>query len=162
MRWRWHCRAYASFTDFPRAGLGPWAGFVAGWLYWYFWVITGPVEAIAGANILHGWFPQFSLLELGIGLMAVMTGVNLMSARSYGEFEFWFSSIKVAAIIVFIALAGAYAFGLTSPQGQTFGNLTSHGGFMPHGFVAVLAGAVTVFFSLTGAEITSRGGCGVE
>jgi L-asparagine transporter-like permease len=143
-----------SFTDFPRAGLGPWAGFVAGWLYWYFWVITGPVEAIAGANILHGWFPQFSLLELGIGLMAVMTGVNLMSARSYGEFEFWFSSIKVAAIIVFIALAGAYAFGLTSPQGQTFGNLTSHGGFMPHGFVAVLAGAVTVFFSLTGAEIT--------
>ena len=143
-----------SFTDFPRAGLGPWAGFVAGWLYWYFWVITGPVEAIAGANILHGWFPQFSLLELGIALMAVMTGVNLMSARSYGEFEFWFSSIKVAAIIVFIALAGAYAFGLTSPQGQTFGNLTSHGGFMPHGFVAVLAGAVTVFFSLTGAEIT--------
>ena len=143
-----------SFTDFPRAGLGPWAGFVAGWLYWYFWVITGPVEAIAGANILHGWFPQFSLLELGIGLMAVMTGVNLMSARSYGEFEFWFSSIKVAAIIVFIALAGAYAFGFTSPQGQTFGNLTSHGGFMPHGVVAVLAGAVTVFFSLTGAEIT--------
>jgi GABA permease len=143
-----------SFTDFPRAGLGPRAGFLAGWLYWYFWVITGPVEAIAGANILHGWFPQFSLLELGIGLMAVMTGVNLMSARSYGEFEFWFSSIKVAAIIVFIALAGAYAFGFTAPQGQTFGNLTSHGGFMPHGFVAVLAGAVTVFFSLTGAEIT--------
>jgi GABA permease len=144
-----------SFTDFPRAGLGPWAGFVGGWLYWYFWVITGPVEAIAGANILHQWFPGLSLLVLGLGLMAVMTGVNLMSARSYGEFEFWFSSIKVAAIIVFIALAGAYAFGLTSPTGQTFGNLTSHGGFMPQGFVAVLAGAVTVFFSLTGAEITT-------
>jgi GABA permease len=144
-----------SFTEFPRAGLGPWAGFVAGWLYWYFWVITGPVEAIAGANILHQWFPQLPLLELGVGLMAVMTGVNLMSARSYGEFEFWFSSIKVAAIIVFIALAAAYACGLTAPQGPTFGNLTSHGGFMPHGFVAVLAGAVTVFFSLTGAEITT-------
>jgi GABA permease len=144
-----------SFTDFPRAGLGHWAGFVGGWLYWYFWVITGPVEAIAGANILHQWFPGLSLLELGLGLMAVMTGVNLMSARSYGEFEFWFSSIKVAAIIVFIALAGAFAFGFTSPTGSTFGNLTSHGGFMPHGFVAVLAGAVTVFFSLTGAEITT-------
>jgi GABA permease len=144
-----------SFTDFPRAGLGHWAGFVGGWLYWYFWVITGPVEAIAGANILHQWFPEFSLLVLGLGLMAVMTGVNLMSARSYGEFEFWFSSIKVAAIIVFIALAGAFAFGFTSPTGSTFGNLTSHGGFMPHGFVAVLAGAVTVFFSLTGAEITT-------
>src|ERR1700740_2261091 len=42
-----------SFTEFARAGLGPWAGFVAGWLYWYFWVIVVPVEAIAGANILH-------------------------------------------------------------------------------------------------------------
>jgi L-asparagine transporter-like permease len=87
--------------------------------------------------------------------MGVMTGVNLMSARSYGEFEFWFSSIKVSAIIVFIALAAAYAFGWTSSQGPTFANLTSHGGFMPHGVVSVLAGAVTVYFSLTGAEITT-------
>jgi GABA permease len=143
-----------SFTEFARAGLGPWAGFVAGWLYWYFWVIVVPVEAIAGANILHHWLP-LPPLALGLGLMAIMTAVNLMSARSYGEFEFWFSSIKVAAIIVFIVLAAAYAFGLTSPTGSTFGNLTSHGGFMPHGGVAVLAGAVTVFFALTGAEITT-------
>jgi|SRR6185437_11287068 len=144
-----------SFTEFARAGLGSWAGFVAGWLYWYFWIIVVPVEAIAGANILHHWLPQVPTLALGLVLMGVMTGVNLMSARSYGEFEFWFSSIKVAAIIVFIALAAAYAFGLTSPHGATFGNLTSHGGFMPHGGVAVLAGAVTVFFALTGAEITT-------
>ncbi len=144
-----------SFTEFARAGLGPWAGFVAGWLYWYFWIIVVPVEAIAGANILHQWLPQVPLLALGLVLMAIMTGVNLMSARSYGEFEFWFSSIKVAAIIVFIALAAAYAFGLTSHQGSTFGNLTSYGGFMPKGGVAVLAGAVTVFFAMTGAEITT-------
>jgi L-asparagine transporter-like permease len=78
-----------------------------------------------------------------------------MSTRSYGEFEFWFSSIKVAAIIVFIVMTAAYAFGWTSHQGTTFTNLTSHGGFMPKGFVAVLAGAVTVFFALTGAEITT-------
>lgn len=144
-----------SFTEFARAGLGPWAGFVAGWLYWYFWIIVVPVEAIAGANILHRWLPSLPPLELGIGLMAIMTGVNLMSARSYGEFEFWFSSIKVAAIIVFIALAAAYALGFTSPQGATLANLTSRGGFMPQGVVAVLAGAVTVFFALTGAEITT-------
>ena len=141
-----------SFTEFARAGLGPWAGFVAGWLYWYFWMIVVPVEAIAGANILHAWVPLPAGL-LGCGLMAAMTVVNLMSARSYGEFEFWFSSIKVAAIIAFIAIAAAYACGWTSPHGPTFGNLTSRGGFMPHGVVSVLAGAVTVYFSLTGAEI---------
>jgi L-asparagine transporter-like permease len=143
-----------SFTEFARAGLGPWAGFVAGWLYWYFWMIVVPVEAMAGAKILHAWVP-LPLPALGLGLMAVMTGVNLMSARSYGEFEFWFSSIKVAAIVAFILMALAYACGWTSPAGPTFANLTSHGGFAPHGIIAVLAGAVTVYFSLTGAEITT-------
>jgi GABA permease len=146
--------AVRSFTEFARAGLGNWAGFVAGWLYWYFWMIVVPVEAIAGANILHGWLglPQWLL---GIALMGVMTAVNLMSARSYGEFEFWFASIKVAAILVFIALAAAFACGFTSPTGATFGNLTNYGGFMAKGWVSVLAGAVTVYFSLTGAEITT-------
>ena len=144
-----------SFTEFARAGLGNWAGFSVGWLYWYFWVIVIPAEAIAGANILRDWFPNVPVWEFGVGLMAIMTGVNLMSARSYGEFEFWFSSIKVAAIIVFIAATALYAVGLTSPHGQTFGNLTDYGGFMPMGGTVVLAAVTTVFFSLTGAEIVT-------
>ena len=144
-----------SFTEFARAGLGDWAGFSAGWLYWYFWIIVIPAEAIAGALILNNWMPGVPTWVFGVGLMAIMTGVNLMSARSYGEFEFWFASIKVAAIIVFIALTAAYAFGLTHASGSTFGNLTSHGGFMPMGPVSVLAAVTTVFFSLTGAEIVT-------
>ena len=144
-----------SFTEFARAGLGNWAGFSVGWLYWYFWVIVIPAEAIAGANILRDWFPNVPTWEFGVGLMAIMTGVNLMSARSYGEFEFWFSSIKVAAIIVFIAATALYAVGLTSPHGPTFSNLTAFGGFMPLGGTAVLAAVTTVFFSLTGAEIVT-------
>src|SRR5215471_5373202 len=46
-----------SFTEFARSGLGDWAGFLSGWLYWYFWVVVIPVEAIAGANILQAWVP---------------------------------------------------------------------------------------------------------
>jgi GABA permease len=145
----------SSFTEFARVGLGPWAGFVCGWLYWYFWIIVVPVEAIAGANILHQWLPLLPAWQLGLGLMAVMTAVNLMSARSYAEFEFWFASIKVAAIIVFIALTAAFVFGWTSPQGATLGNLTRYGGFMPTGPISVLATAVTVLFALTGAEIAT-------
>jgi GABA permease len=144
-----------SFTEFARAGLGEGAGFVVGWLYWYFWVLVVPVEAIAGAKILQYWIPSFSPLQIGIGLMSVMTCVNLMSARSYAEFEFWFASIKVAAIIVFIAIAASYAFGWTAPHGSTFGNLVNHGGFTPHGWIAVLAAVPTVFFAMTGAEITT-------
>src|ERR1700682_6162318 len=143
-----------SFTEFARAGLGEGAGFVVGWLYWYFWVLVVPVEAIAGAKILQSWLP-FSPLQIGIGLMTVMTCVNLMSARSYAEFEFWFASIKVAAILVFIAIAASFAFGWTSPHGATFGNLVDHGGFTPNGWIAVLAAVPTVFFAMTGAEITT-------
>lgn len=143
-----------AFTDFPRLALGPGAGFVSGWLYWYFWIVTVAVEAIAGAKILQGWFP-LPVWELGLALMAIMTAVNLMSTRSYGEFEFWFASIKVAAILAFIAVTLAYACGFLSSTGPTFSNLTRHGGFAPNGMLAVLAGIATVFFSLTGAEITT-------
>lgn len=143
-----------SFTEFARAGLGPGAGFVVGWLYWYFWVLVVPVEAIAGAKILQAWVP-LSALQIGVILMTVMTGINLMSARSYAEFEFWFASIKVAAILVFIVIAASFAFGWTAPSGATFANLVSHGGFTPHGWIAVLAAVPTVFFAMTGAEITT-------
>lgn len=143
-----------SFTEFPRVALGNWAGFVSGWLYWYFWVVVIPVEAIIGARIIQAWIP-LPAWEIGLVLMALMTGVNLMSTRSYGEFEFWFSSIKVAAIIAFMVIAASYAFGFTSPGGPTFANLTQHGGFMPHGVVPILAGVVTVFFSMCGSEITT-------
>ena len=144
-----------SFTEFARVGLGNWAGFAVGWLYWYFWIIVIPVEAIAGATILHRWFEAIPVWQLGCGLMAAMGGVNLMSARSFGEFEFWFASIKVVAIILFIAICSAYAFGWTSPAGPTFGNLTRWGGFAPLGPLAVLAGCTTVFFSMMGAEIVT-------
>ena len=143
-----------SFTEYARAGLGNGAGFVTGWLYWYVWVMTVPIEAIAGATILQRWIP-LSQFQLGLALMSVMTVVNLQSARSYAEFEFWFASIKVAAIIGFIAMAASYAFGWTAPHGATFANLTAHGGFVPNGWIAVLAAVPTAFFSMTGAEITT-------
>src|SRR3984885_5982180 len=112
------------------------------------WVLVVPVEAIAGAKILHSWIPGFSPLQIGVGLMSVMTCVNLMSARSYAEFEFWFASIKVAAILVFIAIAASYAFGWTSPHGPTFGNLVDYGGFTPNGWKGVLGAVPPLFFPL--------------
>lgn len=143
-----------SFTEYIRLGLGDWAGFVSGWLYWYFWVVVVAIEAIAGAALLHEWI-DLPVWQIGLALMLALTAVNLMSSRSYGEFEFWFSSIKVAAIVLFIFIAGAYALGLTSPTGPTFSNLTAHGGFAPFGLVSILAGVTTVIFSLCGAEIVT-------
>ena len=117
-------------------------------------VVVVAIEAIAGASILSQWI-ALPPWQIDLVLMLLLTGVNLLSTRSYGEFEFWFSSIKVAAIVVFILIAGAYALGLTSPAGPTLSNLYSHGGFAPYGWLAVLAGMTTVVFSLCGAEIAT-------
>jgi len=143
-----------SFTELIRHNLGGMAGFVTGWLYWYFWVVVLPVEAIAGATILKTWLP-FEVWQIGVVLMATMTAVNLTSARSYGEFEFWLSLIKVVAIVGFIVLAGGYALGVGSPTGPTFHNIYSNGGFAPFGVVPILAGVTSVIFALTGAEIAT-------
>ncbi|MFA7388419.1 MAG: amino acid permease [Thiohalobacteraceae bacterium] len=143
-----------SFTELVRIGLGERAGFICGWLYWYFWVVVVAIEAIAGAVILASWI-MAPVWLIGMALLALMTGVNLLSTRSYGEFEFWFSLMKVVAIIGFILIAGLWAFGVTSPSGPTFANLVDHGGFVPKGWGAVLAGVTTVIFALCGAEIAT-------
>lgn len=142
------------FTDYARKVLGHPFGFMGGWLYWYFWMIVVAVEAIAGAIIIAQWIAAPVWL-IGLVLLVCLTGVNLMSARSYGEFEFWFSSIKVAAIIAFILVTGSYVLGLTPGHSADISPLTAFGGFAPHGVLSVLAGVVTVIFSLTGAEITT-------
>ncbi len=144
-----------TFPDFARTGVGNWAGFLVGWLYWYFWVVVIAIEAIAGAKIINSWFPMLEIWQIGVVLMAILTAVNLMSAKSYGEFEFWFASTKVVAIIVFILAAAAYATGLTSPDGPTFSNLTQHDGFAPMGIAVIFVGVSTTIFSLCGAEIAT-------
>jgi len=143
-----------AFTEFARVGLGDWAGFTAGWLYWYFWVLVVAVEAIAGAIILSGWI-ALAVWQIGVVLLAAMTGVNLLSTRSYGEFEFWFSSIKVAAIVAFILLTAGYLAGSGEARQSVPSNLFGHGGLAPHGLLAVLAGVTSVIFALCGAEIAT-------
>lgn len=143
-----------SFTEFTRAALGNWAGFSVGWLYWYFWVIVIPVEAIAGAEIIHHWLP-LPIWGIGSVLMLVMIAVNLLSARAYGEFEFWFASIKVTAIISFIFVLSLHILGYRSDVGPTLATLTAHGGFAPRGAFAVLAAVTTVIFSMMGSEVVT-------
>src|SRR6185312_11530354 len=97
-----------SVANFSREGLGNWAGFSVGWLYWYFWVIVAAIEAVAGAGILVNYVPGVPAWLLCLGLVLVMTGINLLSVKAYGEAEFWFASIKVIAIIFFICVTGLY------------------------------------------------------
>src|SRR4051812_23894231 len=143
-----------SFSDYARRALGGWAGFSVAWLYWYFWVIVVGFEAVAGAKIITFWFDA-PLWLLSLGLMVLMTLTNLISVSSYGEFEYWFAGIKVAAIIVFLVLGLVFVTGLWPGESAHFSNLTDVGGFMPNGLGAVFSSIVVVVFSMVGAEIAT-------
>src|SRR3954470_8751446 len=144
-----------SFADYARDAMGGWAGFSGGWLYWYFWVIIVGFEAIAGAKIVQYWIPGVPLWLVSLVLLTAMTLTNLFSVSSFGEFEFWFAGIKVAAIVVFLLVGLAYVFGLWPNKSMDFSNLTAHGGFLPFGIGGITAAVVTVIFSMTGAEVAT-------
>ena len=143
-----------SFAEYARRSLGPWAGFTTGWLYWYFWAIVLAIEAVAGAEILQRWV-DLPLWVMALGLMALLTGVNLASVKSFGEFEFWFAGIKVVAIVAFILVALGFLFGIGGGDSPGLSNLTSHDGFAPAGVVTILSGVVVVIFAFVGAEIVT-------
>lgn len=145
-----------SFSAYAERAIGPWAGFAIGWLYWWFWVVVVGIEATAGAAIVHRWVPDVPQWTWALVLTIVLTLTNLYSVRSFGEFEFWFAGIKVAAITVFLAL-GVLAIGGLLPGFDSPGltNLTGHGGFFPQGTGPVFAAMLVVVFSFFGAEIAT-------
>ncbi|MBC9726285.1 amino acid permease [Streptomyces sp. TRM68367] len=147
-----------SFSAYADRALGRWAGFSIGWLYWFFWVVVLAVEATAGAVILESWVPAVPQWAWALIVMVVLTATNLASVGSFGEFEFWFAGIKVVAISGFILLGVLAIFGVLpgSDHAATgFGNLTEHGGFLPHGPGAILTGILLVVFSFMGSEIVT-------
>jgi len=145
--------ARLAWSDRPR--LGELAGFLTGWMYWYFWVIVVAMEAVAGAGLVQYWLPDEPSWAISLALLILLTLTNLISVRSYGEFEFWFASIKVAAIVVFLAVGGAYVLGLWPGVAPSIANLTVHGGFAPNGILPVLTGAVAATGFYFGAEIVT-------
>jgi GABA permease len=143
-----------SFADYARNALGGWAGFSVGWLYWYFWVIVIGFEAVAGAEVIQYWIDA-PLWLISLILMTLMTATNLFSVSSFGEFEFWFAGVKVAAIVVFLVLGTLFVVGAWPNKGLDFSNLTAHDGFFPLGVGAIFSAIVVVIFSMVGAEVAT-------
>jgi L-asparagine transporter-like permease len=142
-----------SFVEYSALALGRWAGFVTGWLYWYFWVFTVGAETVAGAKLIHAVGVDAPVWAIGFVLVAVMTMTNLLSVRAYGELEFWFAVIKVSAIAAFIAV-GAVFIAFLHPQ-QSIATLFGHGGFLPKGLDGLLVAVPVVIFSMMGSEVAA-------
>jgi GABA permease len=130
-------------------------GFMTGWMYWYFWIIVVALEALAGADRLHYWFADVPKWEFTLGLMLLFTFINLLSVKSWGESEYWFASIKVAAISIFLLIGVLVIMGFWPGVPSGFGHLTSEGGFFPKGILPMLTGAVAATGFYFGSEIVT-------
>ncbi|MET0454192.1 MAG: amino acid permease [Mycobacterium sp.] len=144
-----------SFSTYADEALGRWGGLSVGWLYWWFWVLIIPIEAIAGAKIIHLWIdvPQWASALIIVG---VLTLTNLVSVRNYGELEFWFALVKIVAIIGFIVVGILAITGvLPGTSIDATHNLFGAPSFMPNGPVPVIAGILTAVFMYMGTEVVT-------
>lgn len=147
---------YKSFLDFAGDLLGPAAGFFVGWSYWSAWVVTAIAEIVAITGYSKFWWPGVPPWLPALVTVGLILVFNLFSVRNFGEMEFWFALIKVAAIVCLIVVGAVLvATDFVSPQGHraTVANLWNDGGFFATGFMGVVGGFQIAFFAFVGVEL---------
>ncbi|AHD05571.1 amino acid permease [Paenibacillus larvae] len=144
-----------SFSRYAREYLGPLPGFLTGWNYWFLWIVTCMAEITAVGVYMEYWFPGVPRWIWALAALVIMTIVNFLAVKAYGELEFWFALIKIVTIIfmIFIGL-GMIVFGIGN-GGIAIGirNLWEHGGLFPNGVSGVLLSLQMVLFAFLGIEM---------
>lgn len=140
-----------SFSYYAYKYIGAYAGFIAGWNYWFNYIIVCMLELTATTMFLDYWYHLPHWLSALIALL-IFAGINLWNVKLFGEFEFWFAGIKVVVIIALIIL-GAYLIYLPSNQHSSISNLWQNSGFFSGGLKGFLFSFVIVVFSFGGTEL---------
>lgn len=148
--------ASGSFSHYARLGIGEWAGFVMGWLYWFMLIMVLGAEITGASAIVNDWVPSIPQWVVALVFVVFFAVVNVAKVSNFGEFEFWFAAIKVTVIIAFLVIGVLLVFGIlpdTDPVGTS--NLFGQGGFMPNGLSGIAAGLLVVAFAFGGIEIVT-------
>jgi L-asparagine transporter-like permease len=152
-----------SFGAYAEYYLGPLAGFLVRYAYWIGNVLAVGTEVTAVALYMQFWFPALPGWLWIVGFSALLILVNARSVNVFGAIEYWFSAIKVTAIVIFIllgayivfgapsALSAAGAAGAVPPAG--FHNYTAHGGFFPRGVWGAWVAVIVAIFSYFSIEM---------
>lgn len=148
-----------SFGEYARRFVSPSFGFAIGWNYWYNWAITVAAELAAAALVMKYWAPNTPGWIWSAIFLAILFGLNALSARAYGEGEFWFALIKVAVVIFFLILGVLMIFSILGGPSPGFSNWTLSNGEQSAPFVNGAAGVLGVFmiagFSFQGTELVA-------
>lgn len=146
-----------TFVSFITKYLGDGAGRFAGWTYWIGLVFVGMAELTAIATYVQYWLPKTPTWLIEITFLVILTMINLIAARMFGETEFWFAMIKIVAIVAMIVIGIYMAFtAFKTPMGHaSFSNLTANYSMFPKGINNFIAAFPMVFFAFQGIEFVS-------
>ncbi|ETY73805.1 alanine glycine permease [Lactiplantibacillus fabifermentans T30PCM01] len=144
-----------SYIDFIKKYLGDRTGFVAGWTYWVCWITIAMAEITATGEYMQFWFPNLPQWIPGFVILILLLALNSINVSAFGETEFWFAIIKIAAIVALIAVGiGMVLFSVKTPVGHaSLTNLVNYGGFLPHGMKGFVLSFQMVLFSFIGIEM---------
>ena len=140
-----------SFGAYAEFYLHPLAGFLVRYSYWACIVLAVGTEVTAIAEYMKFWFPQVDSWIWIALFSCCLIGVNAYSVKAFGSVEYWFSTIKIFAIIVFIVLAVSVL--LTQSSISRIEQNMFSGGFAPHGFSGIWTGVIISIFSYLGIEM---------
>jgi len=148
-----------SFVQYANDLISPsWACGV-GWSYWLTWVSYVPSEMIAGGLIMEHFAPFLSAPQWAICFGLIVTTINLLHVKIFGEVEFWLALTKIIAITMFTIVAALIAFGVIGHEQVhsqihvNFSFLSDFSAMFPHGILAILMTMVIIMVNFQGAEI---------
>lgn len=144
-----------SFATFGHKYVHPLAGYMTAWSNWFQWVIVGMSEIIAVGTYMNYWYPDLPTWIPGVITMVILGVANLISVKSFGEFEFWFAMIKIVTIILMIIAGfGLIFFGIGN-GGEAIGlsNLWEHGGFFAGGWSGFFFALSLIIGAYQGVEL---------
>ncbi|AKE41721.1 gamma-aminobutyrate permease [Corynebacterium kutscheri] len=146
--------ASGSFSEYAEHGIGRWAGFTQGWIYWLATVAVLGAEITGAASFIGSWFNIAAWIPAAI-CVVVFGIINLLRVSAFGEFEFWFAFIKVAVLIGFLIIGVLLIFGLLPGHSFIGTNIFTANGFMPHGIGGVATALLAVAFAFGGIEVVA-------
>ncbi|ULT57056.1 S-methylmethionine permease [Neobacillus drentensis] len=151
-----HMPETGAFHSFAAKYIGPGTGYTVAWLYWLTWTVALGSEFTAAGMLMQRWFPSINVWIWSAFFAILIFLFNIFTVKFFAEMEFWFSSIKVIAIVIFIILGVAAMVGALpmshSNSAPFFSNLVKAGLF-PNGAFAIIMTMLAVNFAFSGTEL---------
>jgi AAT family amino acid transporter len=147
--------ASGSFSSYATQFIGPLAGYITGWSYWLASMLVSIAEITGVGLLLHHWLPHTPQWIPALCATLLLYGINMRAVKSFGETEYWLTTIKVATIVGVLLCGLAILFFKIGSLGQqaSVSNLWTHGGFLPNGLHGLLTALPLVIFSYGGVEV---------